>query len=164
MYVTQTYLGLAQRDAKAYVYFLSEAYMSTRQRDLHDVFMKRAKEFGLSTNREVAVMLPYDDYEIQVGLDLQDSPDSKIQSFYAEKVRPYLPGLLVSREPIDTRKGLQNAVFFSFNTTEHPFRAAKAFVELIVSEKKENWLLKSLENFNEIAILQPNLSGVGGRH
>ena len=72
-----------------------------------------------------------------------------------------MPGLLVSKEPIDTRKGLQNAVFFSFNTTEHPFRAAKAFVELIVSEKKENWFLKSLENFNEIAILQPNLSGVG---
>jgi len=161
MYITQTYLGFSARRAKVYVYFLSERYMSDRQRDLHDVFLNRAKELGLSTNEQVAVVLPAPGFEMQVLGDIDDAPESPLQRLYKNTIRDHVPGLLVTRSPIDTKRGIEGAMFFSFNNAEHPFRAAKALIQTIVDEPDDGRLIKVLENLNEILILEPNWNGIG---
>ena len=86
---------------------------------------------------------------------------SPLQEFYIKNVREHLPGLLVTRQPLDTRKGIDSAVFFSFNSTEHPFRAAKDLIEKIALEPKDGKLIKALEGLNRFVILEPNIAGIG---
>ncbi|MFT3803051.1 MAG: hypothetical protein QM766_17790 [Burkholderiaceae bacterium] len=161
MYFSQTYLGFEANRAKVYVYFISEPYMSNRQRDLHDVFIKRARELGLSTDERVAVLLPIPGYEDAMVKELQDSPHSPIQEFYAARIRDLMPGLIVSRAPIDTKKGIKSAVFFTFNTEEHPFKAAKKLMQEIANAPEDGVFLKFLASLNEFATLKPNFHGVG---
>ena len=161
MYITQTYLGFSSSSAKVYVYFLSEPYMSNRQSDLHDVFLKRTAELGLSTGPDVAVLLPASGCEMSVLGDAKDSPNSPLQEFYIKNVRDHLPGLLVTRQPLDTKAGIKSAVFFSFNTTAHPFSAAKELIQKISQEPKDGALIKALEGLNKFVILEPNFNGIG---
>jgi hypothetical protein len=162
MYVTQTYLGFSAKGAKAYVYFLSEEYMSNRQRDLHTAFVNRAAEFGLTSGKEVAVLLPVPGSEMKVlGSDLSDEGDSPVQRFYRDHIAGQTPGLLVTGAPIDTKRGLKGAVFFSFNSEEHPFRAAKKLVAQLTSAPSGGGLVQFLERLNEFVYLRPNLYGLG---
>ena len=161
MYITQTYLGFVATNAKVYVYFLSEEYMSNQQKDLHDVFLKRAAELGLSTGSDIAVVLPVRGCEMNVLGDLDDEVGSPLQKFYSEKIRNELPGLLVTCGPIDTKEGLSGAIFFSFNTANHPFRAAKDFIQDILKEPQGGKFINFLSGLNEVVILHPNFYGVG---
>lgn len=161
MYVTQTYLGFEAKKAKAYVYFLSETYMTENQRNLHDVFINRAKQLGLSTDENVAVLLPVAGYEDKVVRDLADQPDSPVQKFYKKNIQGKTPGLLVSSAPIDTKRGISKAVFFTFQTTEHPFNAAKNLITAIINEPEDSLFIRTLTSINEIAILNPNFYGMG---
>ncbi|MFZ6799034.1 hypothetical protein [Undibacterium sp. Di24W] len=161
MYITQTYLGFSSNSAKVYVYFLSESYMSNRQRDLHEVFLKRTAELGLSTGSEIAVLLPVNGCEMSVLGDMNDSLHSPLQEFYKNNVREQLPGLLVTRKPLDTKAGIQSAVFFSFNNAEHPFKAAKELIQKISEEPRGGPFVKFLEELNSFVILEPNFNGIG---
>lgn len=161
MYIAQTYLGFSSSSAKVYVYFLSEPGMSNRQSDLHTVFLKRTAELGLSTGPDVAVLLPATGCEMSVLGDADVSLHSPLQEFYIKNVRNHLPGLLVTRQPLDTKMGIKSAVFFSFNTAEHPFRAAKELIAEISKEPQDGALIKLLEGLNQFVILEPNFSGIG---
>lgn len=123
--------------------------------------MNRAKELGLSTNEKVAVVLPVKGYEMQVLGDIEDAPESPLQKLYKSTIRDHVPGLLVTRNPIDTKKAVEGAMFFSFNESIHPFREAKALIQQIVDEPEDGPIIKVFEELNEILILKPKWNGVG---
>jgi hypothetical protein len=135
--------------------------MSNRQSDLHNVFLNRTAELGLSTGPDVAVLIPAPGCEMSVLGDAEVSLHSPLQEFYIKNIRDHLPGLLVTRQPLDTKKGMNSAIFFSFNTAEHPFRAAKELIEKISQEPKDGALIKLLEGLNQFVILEPNFNGIG---
>jgi hypothetical protein len=161
MYVAQTYLGFVAKKARVYVYFLSESYMSNRQKDLHEVFLRRTKELGLKTGEDIAVVLPVAGREMDVLGDLRDEAGSPIQKFYQQHIAGNTPGLLLTRAPIDTCRGIKSAIFCTFNTVEHPFRLAKKLISQMSSEPSESKLICFLESINEFVEIKPNFQGIG---
>lgn len=128
---------------------------------MYEEFLQRTEEFGLATGPEVAVVLPVSGFENNVLGDLNDEINSPLQRFYMTNLREHLPGLLVTKFPVDSDRAINGAVFFSFNSPGHPFRAAKALVKKIVEEPENGKFLNFLSHLNKIVILQPNFNGIG---
>lgn len=161
MYVTQTFLGTIAKDAKFYVYFLTEGYAGQQQRHLYEEVTKRIAEFGLSTGPSVAVVMPHPGSEVATLGEVRDNTDSPVQKFYRAHIQGETPGLLVTLRPISERNAHEGAIFFSLANVEHPFRESKTIVQNVAEAAKDNRFWSMISSFNRFVKMEPNVFGVG---
>ena len=93
MWVTQTYLGDVERDAKFYVYFLYEDYVPD-QANLTQAIQHELENLGEVYGDSVSLMMPNPRFAGRIEAEVRDFPKLWMA------VKPYLPGLLMSPVPL----------------------------------------------------------------
>lgn len=104
MWVTQTYLGDVERDAKLFVYYCYEDY-NDEQRRLTEAIQRQLEELGEVYGDKVSLMVPNPRYAGRIEAEVRDLTKLWIA------IREHLPGLLLTPAPLvnlqDSHKGCQ---------------------------------------------------------
>lgn len=123
MWVTQTYLGKVEPDAKIFVYYLFEDYNST-QGEFTERVQSRLEEMGITYESNVSLLMPNPRYAARIEAEVRG-----IEKLW-RSLQGKLPGVFVSTSPLsafDIEKG--NYYFASFHDTD-PTSAAEVIREL----------------------------------
>lgn len=123
MWVTQTYLGKVEPDAKVFVYYLFEDY-NYEQSEFTDRVQNRLEEMGITYESNVSLLMPNPRYAARIEAEVRG-----IQGLWWS-LQGKLPGIFVSTSSLsefDIKKG--NYYFASFNKTT-PSTAADVIREV----------------------------------
>ena len=93
MWLTQTYLGDVERDAKYFVYYLYEDY-DHQQKALTQAIQRNLEELGDVYDDQVSLLMPNPRFAGQI-----ESEFRKIEKLW-QAVHGHLPGLLLSPVPL----------------------------------------------------------------
>jgi hypothetical protein len=93
MWVTQTYLGTVEPDAKLFVYYLYEDYIPEHEAFTR-VVQSNLESLGDIYGSSVSLLMPNKRYTAQIGGEMR-----KIKGLW-NQVHGKLPGLLISTEPL----------------------------------------------------------------
>lgn len=149
------------KDARFYVYFLTEGYKDQAQSNLYTEVTRRIEDFGLATGKEVAVVMPHAGFEEATLGEVRDDSDSRMQELYREQIYGETPGLLVTVRPISDPRAHEGAMFFSLAHVVHPIREARRIVGNVSEAAKAGRLRSALMSINKFIKLEPNLFGLG---
>lgn len=92
MWVTQTYLGDVEPDAKLFIYYFYEDYNS-QQRQFTEAVQRNLEELGDVYGENVSLMMPNSRYAGSIEAEVREFPKLWMA------VREMLPGLLLSPVP-----------------------------------------------------------------
>jgi hypothetical protein len=161
MWVTQTYLGDVERDAKLFVYYLYEDYNS-EQTDLTEAIQRHLEKLGEVYGDKVSLMMPNARFAGAIESQVRDFP-----KLWAE-VRELLPGLLLSPVPLvelrASHKGC-NFIPFKNGTPKHLANVVRSVRELAdaavsntaqESEEKPSWIRRIADAVE----LKPGIWGI----
>lgn len=93
MWVTQTYLGVVEPDAKIFVYYLFEDYVPEQEEFTRSV-QRKLETLGEIYGNSVSLLMPNKRYTAQVGAEMR-----KVEGLW-KLVHGKLPGLLISTQPL----------------------------------------------------------------
>lgn len=93
MWVTQTYLGDVERDAKLFVYYCYENY-NTEQRELTEAIQEHLETIGEVYGDKVSLMIPNTRYAGRIEAEVRE-----LRNLWTA-IREYLPGLLLTPAPL----------------------------------------------------------------
>jgi len=158
MYITQTFMGLTSSEARVYVYFLSSG---DRSINLRKDILKRITEFGLSTDENAAIIVPYDGYERSTLNEIEDSPFSSTQNFYKTRIRDKLPGLLLTYQPLSAEGWEQSGIYFSLSNVKHPLRETRAILQKLDENNIYCTIKRGWEKSRDFIIIEPSILGIG---
>jgi len=97
MWVTQTYLGANEPDAKLFVYYLFEDYVREQQAFTRSV-QHELEDLGEMYGSSVSLLMPNKRYAAKIGAEMRG-----VEGLWHE-VRGKLPGLLISTQPLSEFK------------------------------------------------------------
>lgn len=112
MWVTQTYLGHVEPDAKLFVYYFFENY-NREQKAFTERVQQELEQLGEAFGEKVSLLMPNPRYAGRV--------ESEVREFRElwESLRENLPGLFVSRKPLKELKPTDDGcVYIPFDTTD----------------------------------------------
>ncbi|MBB1074234.1 hypothetical protein HUU62_07370 [Rhodoferax sp. 4810] len=95
MWVTQTYLGTVEPEAKLFVYYLYEDYIPEQEAFTRTV-QRKLESLGETYGNSVSLLMPNERYTAQIGGEMR-----KVEGLWKE-VHGKLPGLLISTEPLSS--------------------------------------------------------------
>jgi hypothetical protein len=78
MWVTQTYLGDVERDAKLFVYYCYENY-NTEQRELTEAIQEHLETIGEVYGDKVSLMIPNTRYANRIEAEVREFPNIERQ-------------------------------------------------------------------------------------
>ncbi|AWB58202.1 hypothetical protein [Colwellia sp. Arc7-D] len=123
MWVTQTYLGTVEPEAKVFVYYLFEDY-NTDQSDFTNAVQIELEKIGAVHESNVSLLMPNPRYAARIEAEVRSI--EKLWWSLSGK----LPGLLVSTKPLsEFKESIGNYYFASFESTS-PYKAAETLQEV----------------------------------
>ncbi len=93
MWITQTYLGAVEPDAKAFVYYMYEDYVSSQQKFTRSL-QRRLEKLGEAYGSDLCLMMPNPRYAGRVEAEVRENR-ALWQAIHAK-----LPALLLATEPL----------------------------------------------------------------
>jgi hypothetical protein len=158
MWVSQTYLGDGERDAKYYVYYLFEDY-NTEQKELTKSIQLELENLGEVYGEKVSLLMPNPRYANRI--------ESEVRQFSElwMAIEDYLPGVLLSPAPLaelDISHKECKFVPMRNDSPEHLERViAKirkhADYALCDEGQPSNWIGRLVDALE----LKPNFGGIG---
>lgn len=119
MWVTQTYLGTVEPDAKVFVYYFYEDYNSEQTAFTQEV-QRELENLGEVFGDQVSLLMPNPRYAGQIEAEMRDQ--GKLWALRGE-----LPGLFLSRKPLANLKPDDDGcIYIPFETKD-----AKGVAEVI---------------------------------
>jgi len=110
MWVTQTYLGVVEPHAKAFIYYLFEDYNS-EQTEFTTEVQRRLEDIGEAYQDRVSLLMPNPRFAARIESEVRD----KIQDVWWS-LHGKLPGLLFSTKPLSQFDGASGEyVYFPFD-------------------------------------------------
>ena len=94
MWVSQTYLGRPDPDAKVFVYYLWEEYK--RQTDVPKAIVDRLTEAGRAFGKDVSLFAPINGTQHEIRSEIR----SQGYDFFWSEIGPNTPGLLLTDKPL----------------------------------------------------------------
>jgi hypothetical protein len=161
MWVTQTYLGDVERDAKLFVYYCYEDY-NDEQKRLTEAIQRHLEDVGEVYGDRVSLMVPNPRFAGRIESEIREFRNLWMA------IREYLPGLLLTPVPLielrEQHKGCQ-FVPLKNGTPKHlanVIRSVRDIADLAVeSEKPETNERPSLrKRFVDSVELKPGIWGV----
>lgn len=105
MWVTQTYLGNVEPDARVFVYYFYEDY-STEQRTFTSNLQRELERLGDVFGGTVSLLMPSPRYAGRIEAEVRENPA------LWEALRGRLPGLFLSTKPLRQVGGYDDWCFF----------------------------------------------------
>ena len=94
MWVSQTYLGCPDPDAKVFVYYLWEDYKM--QKEVPKSIVDRLTEAGRAFGKDVSLFAPISGTQHEIRNEIR----SQGYDFFWQKIGPNTPGLLLTYKPL----------------------------------------------------------------
>ena len=107
MWITQTYLGHVEPDAKAFVYYLFENYNS-EQLAFTELVQRHLEEIGEVFRDNVSLLMPNPRYAARIESEVREKVTEFWWSFQGK-----LPGLLFTTRPLSQFDGKNGDYYFS---------------------------------------------------
>jgi len=118
MWVTQTYLGSVEPDAKLFVYYFFEDYAKEQKRFTERV-QHELESLGEVFGSQVSLLMPNPRYAGRVEAEVRENRE------LWQSLRGNLPGLFVSRKPMAKLKPVDDScVYIPFETNDPENAAA----------------------------------------
>ena len=105
MWVTQTYLGIVEPEAKVFVYYLYEDYVDDQKR-FTEHLQRELERLGDVFGGQVSLLIPNPRYKGRIEAEVRE-----IRPLW-EALHDRLPGLLLSTKPLSQIKGYEEWCFF----------------------------------------------------
>lgn len=105
MWITQTYLGAAEPDAKLFIYYLFENY-NKEQRSFTQRIQRELEGLGEIFRSDVSLLMPNPRYAGRIEAEVRENRELW-ESLYRK-----LPGLLISTEPLAFTRGYGDDCLF----------------------------------------------------
>lgn len=116
MWVTQTYLGVVEPDAKLFVYYFFEDYQPA-QKNFTNRVQRELEVLGEVFGDSVSLLMPNPRYAGRIEAEVREHRE------LWGSLRGNLPGLFLSRRPLSQRPTDDGCIYIPFETTD-PERAA----------------------------------------
>ncbi len=108
MWVTQTYLGTVEPDAKLFVYYFFIDYID-EQREFTEMVQQELEKMGEVFGGEVSLLMPNPRYAGRIESEVRENRP------LWEYIHSKLPGLFISKEPISKLSGtIENCYLVPF--------------------------------------------------
>lgn len=123
MWVTQTYLGTVEPDAKVFIYYFFEDYVS-EQRSFTEMVQQELERIGEAFGDKVSLLMPNPRYAGRIEAEVRENPE------LWWSLHGKLPGLFLSKVPlaeIDMRRG--DCFYIPFETRD-PEGVAKVIQDI----------------------------------
>lgn len=112
MWVTQTYLGVVEPDAKLFVYYFFEDY-NPEQMSFTEQVQSELENLGEAFGDQVSLLMPNPRYAGRIEAEVRENKQLWVS------LRGNLPGLFLSRKPLTELKPSDDGcVYIPFNTKE----------------------------------------------
>jgi hypothetical protein len=112
MWVTQTYLGVVEPDAKLYVYYFFEDYQP-QQKSFTEQVQQELEKLGEAFGEQVSLLMPNPRYAGRIEAEVRENKE------LWGALRGNLPGLFLTRKPLMKLEPTDDGcVYIPFNTTE----------------------------------------------
>ena len=106
MWITQTYLGHVEPDAKAFIYYLFEDY-NREQFAFTELVQRHLEEIGEVFRDDVSLLMPNPRYAARIESEVRDKVTDFWWSFQGK-----LPGLLFATKPLSQFDGKSGDYYF----------------------------------------------------
>lgn len=123
MWVTQTYLGTVEPDAKIFVYYFFEDYQD-KQNAFTQRVQRELEKLGEVFGEEVSLLMPNPRYAGRIEAEVREN-----KSLWMS-VRGNLPGLFVSRVPLVRLGAIHNSCVYIPFESRDPLEAAKVIQQV----------------------------------
>ncbi|MCO4204690.1 hypothetical protein [Aeromonas taiwanensis] len=123
MWVTQTYLGTVEPEAKVFIYYLFEDY-NPEQSDFTDAVQIELEKIGATYESNVSLLMPNPRYAARIEAEVRSI--EKLWWSLSGK----LPGLLVSTRPLSEFKESVGSYYFS-SFTDNSSQNAAAIIKKV---------------------------------
>jgi len=117
MWVTQTYLGCVEPDAKLFVYYFYEDYVR-EQKSFTDRVQQELEQLGEAFGDKVSLLMPNPRYAGRIEAEVREFRE------LWESLHGNLPGLFVSRKPLANLKPSDDGCVYIPFETKNPEEAA----------------------------------------
>lgn len=160
MWISQTYLGCPDPDAKAFVYYFWEEYKE--QKDVPAEILARLADMGRSFGSEVSLFAPIPDAQHEIRSELRNQG----YDFFWGEIGPKTPGLLLTTKPLaQLEPHKDDYVFFPLQRVrkevENVFLSLHQACEEIRSKNNAKAESNNLRAIYDSLLLQPNFFGIG---
>lgn len=123
MWITQTYLGTVEPEAKVFVYYLFEDYVE-EQRQFTEKVQRALERLGESYGSSVSLLMPNPNYADRIEAEVRE-----IRPVW-EHVHGALPGLLISTTPLVKLESRSDECYYiPFDLRRSPSMVAKEISE-----------------------------------
>ena len=161
MWLSQTYLGCPDPDARAFVYYLWEEYKG--QQDVPPEIVERLAGLGRAFGEKVSVFAPIPNAQHEIRSELRTHE----YDFFWSRIGPNTPGLLLTDKPLAraTQSHGDEYVFFPLPKGGTAESVANVFVSLhracqeATGEKQIGASL--LRTILDAVLLKPSFMGIG---
>lgn len=149
MWVTQTYLGTMEPDAKLFVYYFFE-YYNSEQKTFTQRVQRELETLGEVFDDKVSLLMPNPRYAGQIEAEMRK------HDWNWFSLRGKLPGLFLSRKPIaNLEPSDDGCVFIAFETQD-----AKGVAEVI---QRVRGIANDTLNWDFATQHQPEAKSLGGK-
>jgi hypothetical protein len=112
MWVTQTYLGTVEPDAKLFIYYFFEEY-AKEQKNFTDIVQQELEVLGEAFGDKVSLLMPNPRYAGRVEAEVREN------MALWQSLRGNLPGLFLSRKPlVQLAPTDDGCIYIPFETNE----------------------------------------------
>ena len=164
MWVTQTYLGAVEPDAKVFVYYFFEDYNREQTHFTNEV-QRELEKLGEVFGDKVSLLMPNPRYAGRIESEVRENME------LWQQLRDKLPGLFVSTTPLKSLERISGSDFFlSFDTQNHEQVAEVIFQVRRIAGDYLNWDFKQKANKSnensfwkkimEAIELKPGIAGI----
>ncbi|MBS0368911.1 MAG: hypothetical protein JSS57_06910 [Proteobacteria bacterium] len=123
MWVTQTYLGTVEPEAKLFVYYFFEDY-APEQKKFTERVQIELERLGEAFGDKVSLLMPNPRYAGRIEAEVREN------RHLWESLHGNLPGLFISKKPLAQLKPTDDGCVYIPFETRHPDKAAKAIQEV----------------------------------